>query len=747
MGDGVLAYFGWPRAHEDDAERAVRAGLAIAAAVPGIATPAGEPLAARVGIATGLVVVGDLSARARPARRRWSARPRTWRRGCRRRRRPGPWWSPRARGGCWATCSSCASSARSGSRASSSPVRAIEVAGERRAGSRFEARGRAGRRPWSGAKQELACVLERWRAGLGRGGPGGAAGRRGRHRQVAAGAGRAGAVEAEEHSGAPLPVLAVPHRHTPLWPVSGSSASRPGSKPATTTRTQLGKLEALLRQGREPERGSAGAVGRRPARDRPAIATRRRTSARGSGAPDLGGAGRAGPGLARRGPVLVVLEDAHWADPTTLELVGLALDRIAGARVLLLVTSRPDGQPALGGHPRMTRLSLNRLGRGPSEAIVARLTGGGPAPGGAGRDRGPDRRRAAVRRGADQGGARGRVLGGDRERAAVPRLAARLAHGPARPRARGQGGGAGRGLHRARVRLPAARGGLAVAGTGAAGRPWSGWPRRSWSSRAASRPRRPTAFKHALVRDAAHESLLRAERQRAARPDRPGAGGALPETAEAEPELLARHCAEAGLADRRSTTGSAPAAGARALRDGRGGGPADQGVGGAGGLPDDLSVNGGAGLQLALGQASIAARGFAAPETGRAYTRARDLCWKIGEAPQLFPAMVGQWSFHFNRGEIDRSVTVGEDLLQLAQQRQDLAARVMAHRTLGCALLCLGKLDPARGHLEQNSGPVRPRPPRLTRLPLHLSRPLGDWFELALVGLVHAGLSGAGPFG
>ena len=73
----------------------------------------------------------------------------------------------------------------------------------------------------------------------------------------------------------------------------------------------------------------------------------------------------------------MVLEDAHWVDPTTLELVGLALDRIAGARVLMLVTSRPDGQPALGGHPHVTRLTLNRLGRGPTEAIVARLAGGG----------------------------------------------------------------------------------------------------------------------------------------------------------------------------------------------------------------------------------------------------------------------------------------------------------------------------------------------------------------------------------
>ena len=85
-------------------------------------------------------------------------------------------------------------------------------------------------------------------------------------------------------------------------------------------------------------------------------------------------------GLARRRPVLMVVEDAHWIDPTTLELLGQALDRITGARALLLLTSRPDKQPALGGHPHVTRLTLNRLGRGPTEAIVARLTGGRSLP-------------------------------------------------------------------------------------------------------------------------------------------------------------------------------------------------------------------------------------------------------------------------------------------------------------------------------------------------------------------------------
>jgi class 3 adenylate cyclase len=91
MGDGVLAYFGWPVAHEDEAERAVRAGLALIEAMAGLETAAGEPLAARVGIATGLVMVGELIGKAPPRSRRWSGRRRTSRHDCRRSQRLGLW--------------------------------------------------------------------------------------------------------------------------------------------------------------------------------------------------------------------------------------------------------------------------------------------------------------------------------------------------------------------------------------------------------------------------------------------------------------------------------------------------------------------------------------------------------------------------------------------------------------------------------------------------------------------------------
>ena len=120
------------------------------------------------------------------------------------------------------------------------------------------------------------------------------------------------------------------------------------------------------------------------------------------------------------------------------------------------------------------------------------------------------------------------------------------------------------------------------------------------------------------------------------------------------------------------------------------------------GLPDDqarqqLELE----LRTTLGGALIAAKGWAAAETGEAFARARELCRRMGDTPQLFPVMLGQWTFHVNRGEIGGALAVGEEMLCLARQRQDLAAQVMAHRALGPALLYLGKLDPARGHLER----------------------------------------------
>ena len=228
MGDGVLAYFGWPRAHEDEAERAVRAGLAIVEAVGRLATPAGEPLAARVGIATGLVVVGDLvgegAAREEAvvgetpnlaARLQEAAAPGAVVVADGTRRLLGEVFELRELG-------------PTRLKGFAHPVRGFQVLGERPAGSRFEAR-RSGRPlPMVGRDQELALVLERWR-------------------QAAAGEGQAvllvgeagigksrlvravlDAVAGERAHRAPLPVLAPPHRHGAL---AGGPAARLRRRP------------------------------------------------------------------------------------------------------------------------------------------------------------------------------------------------------------------------------------------------------------------------------------------------------------------------------------------------------------------------------------------------------------------------------------------------------------------------------------------------------------------------------------
>ncbi len=106
-------------------------------------------------------------------------------------------------------------------------------------------------------------------------------------------------------------------------------------------------------------------------------------------------------------------------------------------------------------------------------------------------------------------------------------------------------------------------------------------------------------------------------------------------------------------------------------------------------------------LQLALGQASIAAKGFAAPETGRAYARARELCRELGDVPELFPALYGRFIVHFQRGELTVAHDAATELLQLAEDRGDEAARVTGHRIVGSALYHLGRLAESRAHLEK----------------------------------------------
>jgi predicted ATPase len=405
-------------------------------------------------------------------------------------------------------------------------------------------------------------------------------------------------------------------------------------------------------------------------------------------------------GLARRRPVLMVVEDAHWIDPTTQELVGEALDRIGRARVLVLLTSRPDGQPGLGGHPNVTRLTLNRLGRAPTEAIIGHLAGG--------RDLPPE------------------VLGAITARTdGVPLFVEELTKAVLEVGAAGAAAAVPASLHASLMaRLDRVPGVKEVAQAAACiGREF-GYallaavsPVPEAELRAAldrlvaaelvfGRGVLPDAvysFKHALVRDAAHESLLKAQRQRLHARIADVLEGHFRATVETEPELLARHCAEAGLVER--AVDHWQRAGQRAIARCA---MAEAVAHLSRGLEMLASLPNGPGrkrrelgLQLALGQASIAAKGFAAPETGRAYARARALGRELGDAPAFFPVLYGHFIVNFQRGDLAVAHEAARELLQLAVDRGDVAAEVTGHRIVGSALYHLGRLEEARAHLER----------------------------------------------
>ncbi|MCW2239356.1 AAA family ATPase [Azospirillum canadense] len=372
MGDGVLAYFGWPRAYEDDAERAVRTGLCVTAAVAGLSTPSGETLAARVGLATGLVVVGDLigcgearerhvvgEAPNRAARLQAMAKPgsvvideptRRLVNGLFEVEDLGP---TRLKG-------------------VAEPVSAFTLLIEKVGMCRFDARS-AIVRPLVGREIELGLLLQRWhqaRAGAGQAilliGEAGI----GKSRMVRA---LMDAVHEDDHvclryQGSPL------HTDQALWPVRQQLGFAAGLASDDDAQTRLTKLALLLRQAVEVDADTvaliATAAGMAEADPAWAAAAPRKRRERALDAllDQL-------LGWARQRPVLVIIEDAHWLDPTTLELFDQALDRTVKAPVFLLFTSRPDNLPSLSADPRVMPLPLSRLSRDAITRIAADAAG------------------------------------------------------------------------------------------------------------------------------------------------------------------------------------------------------------------------------------------------------------------------------------------------------------------------------------------------------------------------------------
>jgi class 3 adenylate cyclase/predicted ATPase len=379
MGDGILAYFGFPRAHEDDAERAVRAGLEMVAAVGALETLAKEKLRARIGIATGLVVVGDLVGQGAAQEQTVVGNTPNLAARMQALAEPGSVVvSESTRRLLARTFELTALGARDlpGFKA---PVPAWLVMRESQNVTRFEASRSEAMTPFVGREYEVALLIDRWRRAT-----------EGED-QVALLSGEAGI--GKSRILAALRERIADERHLVLrWqcsphhvndafhPIVGQIWHGAGFVSGEPAAIRLDKLERLIaRTGLEssevaPYLASMLAIpteGRYPPLDIAPSELKERT---------IAALIALVVGLTRDAPLLALFEDAHWIDPTSLDLLGRTIERLRNLRVLTVITFRPEFTPPWVGRANVTVLSLNRFRRSQAVAMIDRITSGKPLP-------------------------------------------------------------------------------------------------------------------------------------------------------------------------------------------------------------------------------------------------------------------------------------------------------------------------------------------------------------------------------
>ena len=371
MGDGVLVYFGYPQAHEDDAEQAVRAGLELVTAIGALETHA--PLQTRVGIATGLVVVGDLIGSG--ASQEQAIVGETPNLAARLQAVAGPnsiviAESTRKLVGNFFELEDLGVSDLKGI---AGPVRAWAAVRAASVESRFEALHAGGVTELVGREEELELLLRRWskaKPGEGQvvllsGEPG-----IGKSRLTAALLAR---LAGEPHTR--LRYFCSPQRtDSALFPIISQMERAAGFTHADAGSVKLDKLDTVLALTSTSQQDAALFAemlslpndGRYPVLELTPQQRRQKT---------LEALHAQVETFARKNPVLMIFEDVHWADPTSLEAFGRAVDRIAALSVLLLITFRPEFEPQWIGQPHVTSLTLNRLTRREVDEMIGRLAG------------------------------------------------------------------------------------------------------------------------------------------------------------------------------------------------------------------------------------------------------------------------------------------------------------------------------------------------------------------------------------
>jgi class 3 adenylate cyclase/tetratricopeptide (TPR) repeat protein len=710
MGDGILVYFGYPRAHEDEAERSVRAGLDIVEAMAelnaAVPRPPGVELAVRIGIATGPVIVGDqigegtasetavvgetpnlaarLQALAQPNQIVVSA-------------------ATRAILGGHFDLENLGAYELKGF---ADPVPVWRVLSARDVESRFAATRTGGAAPLVGRQEEMGLLLRAWEGSC-----------RSRGQVVLiqgeAGVGKSHLVEGlREAIGKDHIWVAIRcspfHTASAFHPIIEHLKRVFGWQPEDTAPQHLAKLEAGLAGFKtlplsERVRLFADLMSVPAPEDRyPRLSMtpqQQRDATLDAIAAWL-------IETAERAPVLMAWEDLQWADPTTLETLGLLIEQAPTAALLVVATYRPELTPPWPQRSYLTPITLNRLERPEVETMVSHLAGGRPLPGEvvdhivAKADGVPlyveELTKAIFGSGVLEGRGDIYVLTGALAQLHIPEtlqdsLMARLDRAPRLREVAQLGSVLGREFSYdmisalSGIEEPMLQSGLGQLVVDELlyqrGRP----------------PRSHYLFKHALIQDAAYQSLLKRTRQqyhqRAAKllEDR------FPEVASTQPELVAHHYTQANCPaqaiaywHKAGVAAASKSANVEAVDQ------FHRGLALVEALSDvseraERELD----LQMALGPALFATKVRSDPDIGRAYARSWELCRQLGDHSRGFMALRGLQLYHLNRAEMEKSQHFAEEALRVAERLDDAARLVGAHMALGVLLYYQGKLDPA----------------------------------------------------
>jgi predicted ATPase len=416
-------------------------------------------------------------------------------------------------------------------------------------------------------------------------------------------------------------------------------------------------------------------------------------------------------GLSARNPVLMVFEDIHWSDPTTRESLDLLVDRASALRVLVILTFRPEFSPSWVGRPQVTLLTLNHLPPKQRAEMITYLTGGKALPREiavqiAERTDGvplfiEELTKSVIESGiVAEAGSRYTAIG-PAAQFAIPTtlhasLLARLDRlAPTREVAQ-IGAALGRSfsheLISAVAQIPQEKLDEALEQLVSA----------ELIYRRGTPPDAEYTFKHALVQDTAYGTLLRSRRQQFHGRIAAVMEGQFPEIVEAQPEMLAQHCAQAGLTDR--AVGYWLKAGRQAIARGTMTEAAAQlrkGLEILSSLPDtparrEQELN----LQIELGHALVTTMGYSAHEPGEAFARARELCAQLGEPAQLGQVLYGQLVYHVVRGELVQAERQAGEYRRLAQVHNDQNWQHASSHISGALSCVRGKFTEACAYFE-----------------------------------------------